>query len=105
MPSYQRFDLLEKIIEISILEMNKNAFVRGNPHFLFAGKKIKIPATFISGNKDWGIYQNYNAIKLMKKHYINFFDSQFTKNAGHWVQQENPLETLKKVQVFLDITS
>ena len=31
-----------KIIEISIIEMNKHAFVRGNPHFLFAGKKIKI---------------------------------------------------------------
>ena len=41
----------------------------------------------------------------MKKHYINFFDSKLIKNAGHWVQQENHLETLKKVQVFLNITS
>ena len=32
----------ERAIEISIIEMNKHAFVRGNPHFLFAGKKIKI---------------------------------------------------------------
>ncbi len=33
-----------KIIEISIIEMNKHAFVRNNPHFLYAGKKIKIPS-------------------------------------------------------------
>ena len=81
-----------------------------SPYFInqlktFSGKKIEIPATFISGNKDWGIYQNHNAITLMKKHYVNFFDSKFIKDAGHWVQQENHLETLKKVQVFLDITS
>ena len=24
--------------------MNKHAFVRNNPHFLYAGKKIKIPS-------------------------------------------------------------
>ncbi len=33
-----------KVIEISIIEMNKHAFVRNNPHFLYAGKKIKIPS-------------------------------------------------------------
>lgn len=41
---YGNSGLNMKIIEISILEMNKHAFVRGNPHFLFAGKKIKIPS-------------------------------------------------------------
>ena len=29
---------------VSIIEMNKHAFVRNNPHFLYAGKKIKIPS-------------------------------------------------------------
>ena len=33
-----------KIVEVSLIEMNKHAFVRGNPHFLYAGKKIKIPS-------------------------------------------------------------
>ena len=41
---YGNSGLNMKIIEISIIEMNKHAFVRGNPHFLFAGKKIKIPS-------------------------------------------------------------
>ena len=33
-----------KIIEISIIEINKHAFVRENPHFLYAGKILKIPS-------------------------------------------------------------
>ena len=33
-----------KIIEISIIEINKHAFVRENPHFLYAGKTLKIPS-------------------------------------------------------------
>ena len=33
-----------RIIEISIIEMNKKAFVRNNPNYLFAGKKIQIPS-------------------------------------------------------------
>ena len=32
-----------KIIEISLIEINKHAFVRENPHFLYAGKKNKNP--------------------------------------------------------------
>ena len=41
---YGNSGLNMKIIEISIIEMNKHAFVRNNPHFLYAGKKIKIPS-------------------------------------------------------------
>ena len=41
---YGKSGLNMKIIEISIIEMNKHAFVRNNPHFLYAGKKIKIPS-------------------------------------------------------------
>ena len=41
---YGKSGLNMKVIEISIIEMNKHAFVRNNPHFLYAGKKIKIPS-------------------------------------------------------------
>ena len=41
---YGNSGLNMKIIEISVIEMNKHAFVRNNPHFLYAGKKIKIPS-------------------------------------------------------------
>ena len=33
-----------KIIEISVIQINRHAFVRNNPHYLYAGKKIKIPS-------------------------------------------------------------
>ena len=41
---YGHTGLNMKIIEISIIEINKHAFVRENPHFLYAGKILKIPS-------------------------------------------------------------
>ena len=41
---YGNTGLNMKIIEISIIEINKHAFVRDNPHFLYAGKILKIPS-------------------------------------------------------------
>ena len=41
---YGNSGLNMKIVEISLIEINKHAFVRGNPHFMFAGKKLKIPS-------------------------------------------------------------
>jgi len=41
---YKNTGLNMRIVELSIVEINKKAFVRNNPHYLFAGKKIKIPS-------------------------------------------------------------
>ena len=41
---YGNTGLNMRIIEISIIEINKHAFVRENPHFLYAGKILKIPS-------------------------------------------------------------
>ena len=41
---YGNTGLNMRIIEISIIEINKRAFVRENPHFLYAGKILKIPS-------------------------------------------------------------
>ena len=41
---YGNTGLNMKIIEISIIEINRHAFVRENPHFLYAGKVLKIPS-------------------------------------------------------------
>ena len=41
---YGNTGLNMRIVEISLIEMNKHAFVRQNPNYLFAGKKIKIPS-------------------------------------------------------------
>ena len=41
---YGNTGLNMRIVEISLIEMNKHAFVRLNPNYLFAGIKIKIPS-------------------------------------------------------------
>ena len=41
---YANTGLNKKIIEVSIVEINSKAFVKKNPHYLFAGKNIKIPS-------------------------------------------------------------
>ena len=32
-----------RIIEVSLIEINKHAFVRKNPNYMFAGKTLVIP--------------------------------------------------------------
>ena len=41
---YGNTGLNMRVVELSVIEINKHAFVRNNPHFLYAGKKIKIPS-------------------------------------------------------------
>ncbi len=41
---YGKSGLNMKMIEVSVIQLNKHAFVRNNPHFLYAGKNIKIPS-------------------------------------------------------------
>ena len=41
---YKNTGLNMRVVELSIIEINKKAFVRNNPNYLFAGKKIKIPS-------------------------------------------------------------
>ena len=58
---------------------------------IFFGKQIKIPSMFISGEKDWGMFQKPGALKEMQKKICkNFYGIKIVKNAGHWVQQEQP---------------
>ena len=61
-----------KIVEISIIEINKHAFVRDNPHFLYAGKKIKIPSV----NEIMNLKSKPNRMsgsKVNNKSHIYFF--------------------------------
>ena len=41
---YGNTGLNMRIIQLSLTEINKHAFVRNNPNYLFAGKKLKIPS-------------------------------------------------------------
>jgi pimeloyl-ACP methyl ester carboxylesterase len=57
---------------------------------LFAGRKIQVPTKFISGEKDWGNFQEPGALDSMKETCEQFQGSVFVSHAGHWPQQEQP---------------
>lgn len=70
---------------------------------LFARKKIDVPAMFVAGEKDWGPYQYPGGLEAMKKacSKMGGGDVVFVRNAGHWVQQENPDGLLEVMRKFL----
>ncbi len=41
---YGNSGLNMRIVELSLVEINKHAFVRNNPNYLFSGKKLAIPS-------------------------------------------------------------
>lgn len=67
---YSNTGLNKKIIEISIIQINKKAFVRDNPHYLFAGKKIKVPSI----NEIMNLVKNQpHSVKSDSHQHIYFF--------------------------------
>ena len=63
---------------------------------------IDIPSLFIAGSADWGIYQKPGELEKMESIFFkNYAGTKIIKKAGHWVQQENPKETLKEIILFL----
>jgi pimeloyl-ACP methyl ester carboxylesterase len=68
----------------------------------FAGKKIEIPAIFISGKQDWGVYQIPRAIEKMANEACTpMVDIKLIDRAGHWGQQEQPEQVVKHLLEFL----
>jgi pimeloyl-ACP methyl ester carboxylesterase len=56
---------------------------------LFAGRLIDVPASFMGGKSDWGVYQNPGALeRLEKTATTNYKGTHLVDGAGHWVQQE-----------------
>ncbi|WP_321954173.1 alpha/beta hydrolase [Paraburkholderia bannensis] len=69
---------------------------------LLAGKTIDVPSLFIAGDRDWAVYQKPGFLEAMQsKVCTNLRGSHFIQGAGHWVQQENPVETNKALLEFL----
>lgn len=72
---------------------------------LYAGRRIDVPAMFIAGKSDWGVYQTPGAVEAMQERACaDFRGCHLLEGAGHWVQQEQPeqvngllLEFLRKV--------
>lgn len=73
------------------------------PHSLSAiPHKLSQPALFLSGTQDWGTYQKPGALKhLQSQVCLNYQGTHLIKDAGHWVQQEQPEETTRLLIGFL----
>jgi pimeloyl-ACP methyl ester carboxylesterase len=58
---------------------------------VFAGRTIDVPAMFVAGKSDWGIYQSPGAIERMQESACTRMRGcHLLGGAGHWVQQEQP---------------
>ena len=69
---------------------------------LFAGLTISVPACFIAGASDWGIYQSPGAFEAMQSLACSDLRScNLIPDAGHWVQQEQPEVVVDKLLAFL----
>jgi pimeloyl-ACP methyl ester carboxylesterase len=68
---------------------------------LFAGRTIDVPATFISGKSDWGVYQRAGSLETMQKSCTKFQGIQLVDGAGHWIQQEQAAQFATRVIAFL----
>ena len=77
------------------------------PRFLtelqaWAGRTIEVPACFISGSSDWGLYQKPGDFEAMQKGACaNLSAVHLIEGAGHWVQQEQPDAVVHHVLAFL----
>ena len=47
-----------------------------------------MPALFLSGKSDWGVYQRAGSLEGMKRACTKFEGVELVDGAGHWVQQE-----------------
>ena len=69
---------------------------------VYTGRTVDVPATFISGRSDWGIYQNPGAIDRMQKTACTRMrEIHLIEGAGHWVQQEQADEVNRLLLQFL----
>ncbi len=69
---------------------------------VFSGRRIEVPATFIGGARDWGVQQAPGALARMEGvACADWRGTHLVPGAGHWVQQENPGETLRLLLDFL----
>ncbi len=56
---------------------------------VFHGRRMEVPAMFISGKCDWGIHQSPGAFERMQTAvWTGVVRCHLLDNAGHWVQQE-----------------
>ena len=69
---------------------------------LFAGRTIDVPACFIGGASDWGVYQRAGRLEAMRQRACTQMRGvHLVEGAGHWVQQEQPEAVSRLLLRFL----
>ncbi|KAE9392581.1 alpha/beta-hydrolase [Gymnopus androsaceus JB14] len=70
----------------------------------FTGKRVTVPAMFLSGDKDWGVWQSPGALEGMKQRVCARMDEEdviLLPDAGHWAQQEQSEAVIQHLLRFL----
>jgi pimeloyl-ACP methyl ester carboxylesterase len=68
---------------------------------LFAGRTVDVPALFLSGKSDWGVYQRAGSLDGMKRACTKFEGVELIDGAGHWVQQERAQHVAERLLTFV----
>ncbi len=69
---------------------------------LYSGRSIEVPACFIAGASDWGVYQQPGALEAMREVACSRMRGvDLVPGAGHWVQQERPAAVAELLLRFL----
>jgi len=69
---------------------------------IFSGRRIEVPAIFIAGRSDWGIYQVPGSLERMQdRACTKMLGCHLIEGAGHWVQQERPAQVSELLLRFL----
>jgi pimeloyl-ACP methyl ester carboxylesterase len=70
---------------------------------LYAGRTIDVPACFIAGKSDWGVYQAPGDFESMQtRACTHMLGCHLLEGAGHWVQQEQPEAVVERLLTFLE---
>lgn len=73
---------------------------------LFSKCTIDVPSTFISGTRDWGVYQQPGALERMQQGVCTrMVGFHLLDGAGHWAQQEQPEAVSSLLIEFLEKSS
>ncbi|HEY1242737.1 MAG TPA: alpha/beta hydrolase [Bryobacteraceae bacterium] len=68
----------------------------------FSGRTIDVPAQFIAGKSDWGVYQTPGAVDRMRSSACTqMVGFHLLDGAGHWVQQEQSEQVSALLVQFL----
>ncbi len=70
---------------------------------LFSGMTIDVPACFIAGKSDWGVFQKPGDFERMQERACTRMSGcHLVDGAGHWVQQEQPGAVVDHLLTFFD---